>query len=154
MNIAGLSKAAVLAALYNASRPQGMGFLHYDPKPMTEKQAQQLLGNGHRAYFDYLQGRVMKIDLSKDEVDTWGYNRDNGTNAAENAIEALRRSSDPNAGDIQRAHQAGKMAAIKDVEEHIDEETTEEVSKGITTMRLGLKDMKDVLGPAVERVKR
>lgn len=39
MDISGLSKASVLAALYNAARPQGMGFLQYDPKPMSEADA-------------------------------------------------------------------------------------------------------------------
>lgn len=41
--IKGLDKAAVLAALYNASRPQGMGFLQYDPKPMTAEIAREHL---------------------------------------------------------------------------------------------------------------
>lgn len=89
MDITNLSKAAVLAALYNASHPQGMGFLHYDPTPMDEAQAQEILDGG-TTYFDYLLGRVMKISLAKDEVNTDLYNRDNGPNAAENAVEALR----------------------------------------------------------------
>lgn len=39
---------------------------------------------------DYLAGRVMKISLKEDEVDTFLYNRDNGKDAAEKIIEALR----------------------------------------------------------------
>ncbi len=31
INIKGLSKAKVLAALYNASKPLGLGILQYDP---------------------------------------------------------------------------------------------------------------------------
>lgn len=46
ISLAGLDKAAVLAALYNASRPQGMGFMHYDPTPMTVKEASKILGGG------------------------------------------------------------------------------------------------------------
>jgi len=91
ISIKGLNKAAVLAALYNASKPQGMGFMRYDSKPMTSDEAQKLLDADPRQYFDYLKGRVMKIGLSKDEVDTWGYNRDNGENAAEKAIETLQQ---------------------------------------------------------------
>ena len=53
MNIQGLDKAAVLAALYNRARPQGMGFLHYDPKPMTVEEAQKIIWGGD-GYFDYL----------------------------------------------------------------------------------------------------
>ncbi len=46
ISINGLDKAAVLAALYNASRPQGMGFMHYDPKPMEVEEARTLLRGG------------------------------------------------------------------------------------------------------------
>jgi len=88
MDISHLNKADVLAALYNHSRPQGMGFLHYTPEDMTTEQAQKLLDDGH-TYFDYLQGRVMKIDLRGDDLRTVLYNRDNGPNAAEKVIASL-----------------------------------------------------------------
>jgi len=77
-------KAEVLAALYNNSHPHGMGFLQYNPEPMTIEQAREILEQ--TTYFDYLAGRVMKIDLKNDTVNTWGYNRDNGNGAAERAI--------------------------------------------------------------------
>lgn len=51
---------------------------------MDESEAEHILHN--QTYFDYLEGRVMKVDLSKDELRTDLYNRDNGENAAENAI--------------------------------------------------------------------
>lgn len=89
MNIAGLDKAAVLAALYNASKQQGMGFLHTrGAHDMSVAQAEEELE--HTTYFDYLHGRVMKIDLKNDEVSTFGYDRDNGEGAAERAIAHLR----------------------------------------------------------------
>ena len=84
MDIKGLNKAAILACLYNASKPQGMGFFHYKPEAMTVEQAGALLQE--QTYFDYLQGRVMKIDLKGDDLETWLYNRDNGPEAAEHAI--------------------------------------------------------------------
>ena len=87
MNIKGLSKPKILAALYNNSKPQGMGILHFDPKPMTEEEAANLLES--RTYFDYLKGRVMKINLDSDELYTYGYNNDIGENAAENIISNL-----------------------------------------------------------------
>jgi hypothetical protein len=90
MNICGLKKAAVLAALFNASRQQGMGFM--DPRgaqPMTEVDAEKVIAE-QGLYFDYLRGRVMKIGLERDEVDTWCYDRDNGRGAAERAIAHLR----------------------------------------------------------------
>lgn len=87
IDIKSVSKAKVLAALYNASRPQGMGFVHYGPGDMTEEQAAELLSKN--TYFDYLQGRVMKVDLSGDTLETRLYDRDNGPGAAERAIKHL-----------------------------------------------------------------
>ncbi len=78
-------KAEVLVKLYNASKPQGMGLLHYKAKDMTKQEAQTLLDQG-QSYFDYLNGRVLKIDLSGDTLDPWLYDRDNGQGAAEKAL--------------------------------------------------------------------
>ncbi len=91
----GLSKAAVLAALYNASRPVGMGFFQFDPAPMTEEEAVELLENMKPStYFDYLKGRVMKVDLKNDDgFEEWLYDRDTGAGAAQRAIDALYRAS-------------------------------------------------------------
>ena len=87
ISLEGLDRAEVLAALYNASRPQGMGFLAYAPEPMGKEEAQELLENG--TYFDYLKGRVMKVDLSAHSFDPWLYDRDNGAGAAQRAISAI-----------------------------------------------------------------
>lgn len=90
MDISGLDKAEVLATLYNNSRQQGMGFL--DPRGQAElspEEARQLLEQETR--FDYLHGRVLKIDLSTDELWTALYNRDNGAGAAEAALAPLRK---------------------------------------------------------------
>ena len=85
----GLSRGAVCAALYNASKPQGLGMLHFDPKPMTELEAELVLATS--AYVDYLKGRVMKVDFSDDKgFDERLYDRDNGHGAAQRAIDAAR----------------------------------------------------------------
>ena len=88
MRITGLNKAAVLAALYNNAKVQGLGFLQATGKPMEEAEAAELLKE--QRYFDYLHGRVMKIDMSGDEINTRLYNRDNGEGAAERVVESLR----------------------------------------------------------------
>lgn len=85
MDISKMDKAKVLAALYNNAKPQGLGFLLADSREMTTGEAQEILNTG-QTYFDYLKGRVMKVDLSKDDLWTALYNRDNGNNAAELAI--------------------------------------------------------------------
>lgn len=89
MNIKGVSKAKILSALYNNAKVQGMGFIHFVSGDMSTKEAQSMLDSG-QTYFDYVKGRVMKIDLSKEtELDTRLYNRDNGHNAAENIINKI-----------------------------------------------------------------
>jgi len=102
ISLVGLSKAAVLAALYNASKPQGMGFLQFNPKPMNEEKASELLKQATN--FDYLNGRGMKIDLSGDELDVWGYDRDNGKGAVQRVIDELRATENVNSPAIQGTH--------------------------------------------------
>lgn len=87
IDISKLNKAEVLSALYNNSRPIGMGFLQYREGNMETEEAQQLLDQGK--YFDYLKGRVMKIDMSGDVLCTGLYDRDNGQGAAYRAIKHL-----------------------------------------------------------------
>lgn len=89
MDISHLDKAVVLAALYNKARVQGMGVLHAKPDDMSIEEARALLAAG-QLRFDYLHGRVMKIDLSKADLWTALYNRDNGEGAAEAIITELR----------------------------------------------------------------
>ena len=86
MDIRGLDKARVLKALYNHSRPQGMGIFCADPNLMTDEEARALLDANPNRYFDYLKGRVMKVSVHADYLETALYDRDNGHGAAENAI--------------------------------------------------------------------
>ncbi len=89
INIKGLNKAKVLAELYNSSKPLGMGILQYVPGNMSESEAAELLKKS--TYFDYLKGRVMKVDLSSDEgFEEYLYDRDNGIGAAQRAIDRIR----------------------------------------------------------------
>lgn len=91
MDISGLDKAEVLAALYNGSRQQGLGVLHTrGATGMTVDEAREELKAAD--YFDYLHGRVMKISLHGNDLRTGLYNRDNGQDAAERIIETLLRS--------------------------------------------------------------
>ena len=84
IDLTGWDKADVLARLYNASRPQGLGIFRFDPTPMTTKEALELLKSS--TYFDYLNGRVMKVDLSGDELNPNCYDRDNYPGAAADAL--------------------------------------------------------------------
>ena len=138
ISLTGLNKADVLAALYNASRPQMMGFMQYEAKPMTRAEAEQILKKA--TCFDYLNGRVMKVDISSDELDPWLYDRDNGQGAAQMAIEALARSGETNPVDIQVAHQVNTMEAAEKVEDHLG--------------HLGLKDVASPLHKKVQEARK
>lgn len=95
INISDLDKAEVLATLYNNTHPQGLGFLHFDPTPMTKEDAQKLLDECEKCgyfYFDYLYGRVMKVDLAGENFDPRLYDRDNYQGAAQDAINKIRKN--------------------------------------------------------------
>lgn len=86
INIGIMNKAAVLVALYNSARSQGLGAIVAagHKSEMTEENARSLLAE--QTYFDYVNGRVMKVDLGGDELRTALYDRDNGQGAAEAAL--------------------------------------------------------------------
>ena len=85
IDIAGLDKAEVLMALYAAARPQGLGHLHHEPGGLSKDEALTVLQNG--CSVDYLRGRVIKVTLAGDEIDSFLYDRDNGDGAAHRALQ-------------------------------------------------------------------
>lgn len=99
ISITGLSKAAVLSALFNQAKTQGLGTLHHQPAHiMSEEEAQALIdvriSAAGRLAFDYLEGRVLKVDLTHDTLDVYLYDRDNGgAGTAARIIERVREKS-------------------------------------------------------------
>lgn len=85
INIAKLDKAEVLIALFYASQKIQLGQV---VNGLSMEKARSLLVGD--CYFDYLNGFVMKVDLSSDEVETWLYDRDLGAGAFEAAISQLQ----------------------------------------------------------------
>lgn len=124
VNIAGLDKAEVLLTLWKSSRMQGMSFLGFlSSGELTLEQAKhEIECRRHKSfdgknsiYFDYLNGKVMKVDLGQDEFDSRLYDRDNGEGAAQQAIDNLRS-----------AHKvAAKIATGSDVFKAVLEEVAE-----------------------------
>lgn len=112
VDISGLDKAAVLALLFNASAPGGMGFLtaQFGPSVMTVEDAEYVIHDGDspdpdfpqgNLSYDYLFGRPLKIDLEGDEFDPWGFDRDNGgTGTAQRLIDEFRRSGQVNSDEL------------------------------------------------------
>lgn len=96
VSIKGLLKDKVLLALWNASKCQGISFMGFAPLSAGQAYAEvinrrQTYKDGKTSiYFDYLNGRVLKVDIGGDEFDERLYDRDNGEGAAQRAIDALR----------------------------------------------------------------
>ena len=86
IDISGLDKAVLVQALYASAQPLGMGRLHYTPEPLSAEEAQKLATH----HIDYCHGRVMKVDVTGDTLDPWGYDRDNGAGTAAAVVAALR----------------------------------------------------------------
>jgi hypothetical protein len=101
INISGLDKGAVLAALWNNASVPPSSDPDADTIPMTTEAAQSVFlyrrvsngQTGEAVYgFDYFSGRLLKVNLAGDELDPWGYDRDNGQGLAERVITHLRRT--------------------------------------------------------------
>ena len=91
ISIKGLSKAAVLVALHNGTRPLGLGFLQARDS-VSEADAETQLARG--TYVDYFCGRPIKVDLSGDELEEYLYDRDAGKGAAARIIDGLRAKAE------------------------------------------------------------
>ncbi len=87
IDISGIDKVALVQALYASAKPLGLGRLQYQAGPLLDAEAQAL---AQARYIDYCHGRVMKVCLTGDTLDPWGYDRDNGAGAAEAVVAALR----------------------------------------------------------------
>lgn len=88
IDIKGLDKALVLKTLHDNSKAQGMSFFHL--KELSLDECKQIVNERSELYFDYLHGKVMKVDISGDSFDPWGYDRDNGGGAAQKAIDSIK----------------------------------------------------------------
>ena len=98
INIKGLDKAQLLVELYNHSHQQGLGMMQ-PSRSLTIEDAKQLLEQ--TTYFDYLYGKVMKVDLSSDEeFEERLYDRDNGQGMAQSVVDGMRKELEKAATDV------------------------------------------------------
>ncbi len=82
VDIRGLEKGDVLAALYNAASPLGLGYLQYDRKSMTSEEGKRIYRELGGFRVDYVRGKPIKANLSGDTFCSWTYDRDNGRGKA------------------------------------------------------------------------
>ena len=90
VDITGLDKVKVFMHLFNNAKPMGMGVLHFQDRPLDLKKAEQyfrgeyggwLLDPRRPMYFDYVEGRCMKVNLEGNIINAGGYDRDYGEGA-------------------------------------------------------------------------
>jgi hypothetical protein len=93
IDIHDLNKVEVFSALYSRSKVQRMGHVGFaasGSKNELDFEEAERLYNAHKGRFDYVNGRVMKVDLTRDSFDPFLYDRDNEENAAQGVIDSLR----------------------------------------------------------------
>jgi hypothetical protein len=98
INIKGIDKAVLLHALVINGRTLGLGALQ--ARPFSVEEAQKWIdenrshdggfASSRQLYFDYVCGVPVKSDLSEDQVDPWGYDRDQGQGAFQRVVDKLR----------------------------------------------------------------
>jgi hypothetical protein len=90
IDISDLDAAEVLAELYNNAGSPGLGALHRERTDMTAAEARPIL-DAQCGRFDYLKGRVLKVDLRGGKL-TFArlYDRDNGEGAAQECVDRVR----------------------------------------------------------------
>ena len=64
----------ILQAAYENSKPQGLGYMHYTPGPLTDLEVELFLSSSKRisnkkeSYdFDYIKGRALKFSFEVNE---------------------------------------------------------------------------------------
>lgn len=136
VDIKGLDKAQVLKALYDNSHVQRVGFFQSVPDgTVTVEHCEKLLKN--TTSFDYLCGRVLKIDIGGDAFDERLYDQACGEGAAQRAVDSIRTVK----------QDGGDSAKDADTTKDADGEKKE------LTMEEKVKMTKDTVGKIMEILK-
>ena len=132
VSIGELSKASVLAALYNASAPVGVGFVEAitGPAVMDTASAQNYIDQRKGSLkFDYVYGRPIKVDLTGDSFDPRLYDcRNGGVGAARHIVEKLRKSNEVSSSYARMIHMTNLMSALYDTREGVSSRSYEDVA--------------------------
>ena len=160
VDIKGLDKAAVMAALFNASAPQGYGFLQADlgPQVLSAQDAQnmvdaapapKIIGRDDMRTFelDYVLGRPLKVRLAGDEFDPSRFDEVNGgPGSAQKVIDRLRATGQVDTAESTEVHKTLTRAKAFEAMKMYNTVTTID---GIT-VTLGADDADAILQQAVE----
>lgn len=90
VDISGLDKLRLLEALWQGSRTAGFFRASGVAAPEFDVEEARIEGERCGWDFDYFNGRVIKLNLSGDFVNPWGYDRDCGQGAVARVVSSLR----------------------------------------------------------------
>jgi hypothetical protein len=87
ISIANLDRVELLKKLWTNMKPAAFFSMNNVPSPsFSEYNAREAVKN----YIDYFDGRCIKTDLSKDEIDPWAYDRDAGVGTFKRIVDSMR----------------------------------------------------------------
>lgn len=93
IEVTGVNLVDLVKHVYDLSKPQGMGFLHYKPEPLTDDEAKSLIDTQDRTpiSLDYVRGRACKFNVFKSEDGTLWINTNWYDHSDEQLKELLSR---------------------------------------------------------------
>lgn len=89
IDVSDIAPGVLLQTLYMGARVQGLGVLHSTSGPLETEEIEEYLKDMPQ-YFDYLKGRVMKVEINGKTLRPRLYDRDNGVGAAQASVDEAR----------------------------------------------------------------
>ncbi|PJE57864.1 MAG: hypothetical protein COU81_03660 [Candidatus Portnoybacteria bacterium CG10_big_fil_rev_8_21_14_0_10_36_7] len=100
-----LSRAKVLATLYNAAGSNRLIYKYYGDEPMTEAEAEKYLAGSNNQFIDYINGRLIRVSFRGNKImSVYGYMK------ISKVIKELRQSGDVNSPVIKSMSRRAKVA--------------------------------------------
>jgi hypothetical protein len=92
IDITGIPKEALKRALWENSKVASFFRMNSEiPPEYNKNQAIEAVNN--KKGIDYFCGRVIKTNLSLDNVSPWGYDRDNGAGAFQRIVDDVKKKN-------------------------------------------------------------
>jgi hypothetical protein len=121
INIAGLNKVDLLYRMWKEQKNTGNVFFGLQSLWFDEDLAKTVVGRNR--YIDYFCGKIIKTDLSRDEVDPWAYDRETYTGRLREIVNVMKAEEAKKLTDGE----AKKLAAEKTANETISEKASNEM---------------------------
>ena len=91
LNIKDLDRVELLKSMGRTSKSKFFTFNLVAAPVFDQEEAKKAIKN----HIDYFCGRAIKTDISKDEINTYLYNRDAGAGKFESIVKSMRTKSAP-----------------------------------------------------------